>query len=62
MILAEKKIKRRLNTFILFSLLLFFYLNFQISLLYSSMVLSDEKNPAFAMLTSIMRFHFASSL
>ena len=55
MILAEKKIKRRLNTFILFSLLLFFYLNFQISLLYSSMVLSDEKNPAFAMLTSIMR-------
>ena len=40
----------------------YLYLNFQISLLYSSIVLSDEKKPAFAIFTSIMRFHFASSL
>lgn len=38
------------------------YLSFQMSLLYSSIVLSDEKNPAFAMFTSIIFFHFASSL
>ena len=34
------------------------YRSFQISLLYSSMVLSDEKNPAFAILTSIILRHF----
>ena len=33
--------------------------SFQISLLYSSIVLSDEKNPDFAIFTSIIRFHFA---
>ena len=34
------------------------YLSFQISLLYSAMVLSEEKNPAFAILTSIIFLHF----
>ena len=38
------------------------YFNFQISLLYSAIVLSDEKNPAFAIFTSIIFFHLASSL
>lgn len=36
----------------------FYYFNFQISLLYSAIVLSDEKYPAFAMFTSIIFFHF----
>lgn len=34
------------------------YFSFQMSLLYSMMVLSDEKKPAFAMLTSIIFCHF----
>ena len=38
--------------------LIFPYRNFQISLLYSAMVLSEEKKPAFAMLTSIILRHF----
>ena len=36
--------------------------NFQISLLYSLMVLSEEKKPALAILTSIIFFHFSLSL
>ena len=36
----------------------YYYFNFQISLLYSAMVLSDEKKPAFAIFTSIILFHF----
>ena len=35
--------------------------NFQMSLLYSSIVLSEEKKPALAMFTNIFRFHFALS-
>lgn len=34
------------------------YFNFQISLLYSAIVLSEEKNPAFAILTNIIFLHF----
>lgn len=34
------------------------YRSFQISLLYSAIVLSEEKKPAFAMLTSIIFLHF----
>ena len=34
------------------------YFNFQMSLLYSAMVLSEEKKPALAMFTSIIFFHF----
>lgn len=34
------------------------YFNFQISLLYSAIVLSEEKNPAFAMFTNIIFLHF----
>ena len=37
------------------------YFSFQMSLLYSMMVLSDEKKPAFAMLTSIIFCHFLRS-
>ena len=36
------------------------YFSFQISLLYSIMVLSEEKNPAFAIF-SIIFFHFSLS-
>ena len=35
------------------------YFRCQISLSYSAMVLSEEKNPAFATFTSIMRRHFS---
>ena len=34
------------------------YFNFQMSLLYSAMVLSEEKKPALAMFTNIIFFHF----
>ncbi len=34
------------------------YRSFQMSLLYSAIVLSEEKKPAFAMLTSIIFLHF----
>ena len=37
-------------------------LSFQISLLYSLIVLSEEKKPAFAMFISIIFFHFSLSL
>ena len=38
-----------------------YYFNFQISLLYSAMVLSEEKKPALAMFTNIIFFHFCRS-
>ena len=49
------------NYLILFITISYFfiitYFNLHISLLYSSMVLSDEKNPALAILTKTFLFH-----